>query len=91
MAKGLGGVVLREFRVRPIRDSVERAFWNNLMEAHYCLGFRGPFGTTLRNAAESLGGEWATLVVQGVQGGRTGALDGQGVGPAVPSAAPDRQ
>ena len=33
MAGRLDDIVLREFRVRPIRDAVERASWDGLMEA----------------------------------------------------------
>ena len=61
MAEQLDGIVLWELRVRPIRDAVERASWDGLMEAHHYLGFRSPFEAALRHVAELPGGEWATL------------------------------
>ena len=62
MAERLNGIVLRVLRVRPIRDIVERASWDGLVEAHHCLGFRSPFGAALRHVAELLGREWAALL-----------------------------
>ena len=57
VSKRLDGIVLRELRVRPIRDAAERASWDGLMEAHHCLGFHSPFGTALRPVAELPGGD----------------------------------
>ena len=62
MAEQVDGIVLRELRVRLIRDAAERAAWDGLMEAHHCLGFRSPFGAALRHVAELPGGEWAALL-----------------------------
>ena len=55
MAKRFDGIS-REVWVRPIRDAVERASWDDLMEAHRCPRLRSPFGAVLRHVAELLEG-----------------------------------
>ena len=56
-AEPLDSIILRELKVRPIRDAAEQASWNCLMEAHHYLGFRSPFGAALRHVEELSGGE----------------------------------
>ena len=62
MSERSAGIALRDLRMRPVAGAVERAAWDHLMEAHHCLGFRSPFGTALRHAAELPEGEGAALL-----------------------------
>ena len=47
----IGWLGLRELRVRPIRDVVERVPWVRLRKAHYCPGFRSSFNAALCGTA----------------------------------------
>ena len=55
-------VDLRALRVRPVRDAEEGVAWDRLMETHYYLGFRSPFGATLRPVVKLPDESWAALL-----------------------------
>ena len=55
-------VDLAALTVRPVRDALEQAAWDRLMDTHHYLGFRGMVGGGLRHVAETPDGVWVALL-----------------------------